>query len=209
MMSFDRSISAVVLAAGQSSRMGRAKQLEVVGGEPMVVRAVRTALASQASEVIVVVGAYADAVTAALAEVRASAGNRLRLVTNPLFASGQASSIRTAVSALGGRCGAALFLPVDQPFVPAGLLNRLISAWRNGAHIAAVAVGGELRGAPAIFDQIHFAELLRLEGDVGARPLLRQYQSEIITVAANEAELRDIDTPEALAAANRNSPSGL
>src|SRR4029434_7961737 len=106
MMSFDRSTSAVVLAAGLSSRMGRAKQLKVVNGEPMVVRAVRTALASQASGVIVVVGAYADAVTAVLEEIRSGAANRLRLVTNPHFASGQASSIRTAVNALPPGCRA-------------------------------------------------------------------------------------------------------
>ena len=93
-------VAAVVLAAGQSRRMGRAKQLEVVDGEPMVVRAVRTALQSDVAQVIVVTGAYADAVTVVLAPVLQEVGNRLQLVHNPDWQTGQASSIRTAVQTL-------------------------------------------------------------------------------------------------------------
>jgi len=191
-------VTAVVLAAGRSSRMGRAKQLEVVDGAPMVVRAVQVALASDATNVMVVTGAYAENVTAILQPLMTEAVGQLRLVHNDAWATGQASSVRTAVQALTVSCQAALFLPTDQPFVPVALLNRLIGAWRTGARLVAPTVNGRTRGAPAIFDRSLWPDLLALEGDTGARPLLQRYQAELITIPADIAWLRDIDTPEDL-----------
>lgn len=188
-------IVAVVLAAGRSSRMGRAKQLEVVAGTPMVVQATQTALASAVGRVIVITGAYAPEVTVILAPLCEAAGDRLRLVHNAAWATGQASSVRTAIAALPASCQAALFLPTDQPFVPVGLLNELIATWLTGARIAAPSVEGQPRGAPAIFDRELWPELLALEGDTGARPLLQRYQAELVTVPADAYWLRDIDTP--------------
>lgn len=185
----------VVLAAGRSSRMGRAKQLEVVAGAPMVVRATQTALASVAAGVIVVTGAYAPEVTVTLSPILESAGDRLRLVHNAAWATGQASSVRTAVMALPSNCQAALFLPTDQPFVPVALLNELMAAWQCGTILVAPSVDGQPRGAPAIFDRTLWPELLALEGDTGARPLLQRHRAQLVTLPAEAAWLRDIDTP--------------
>jgi len=194
------SIGAVVLAAGRSSRMGRAKQLEVVDGAPMVVRAVQTALASQADRVLLVTGAYAEAVLALVAPLQRAVGERLQVVHNAAWATGQASSVRTAVQALPPSCQAALFLPTDQPFAPVALLDDLIAAWRAGAVLAAPAVDGQPRGAPALFDRRLWPELLVLEGDTGARPLLQRHRSNLITIPAMADWLRDIDTPADLPA---------
>ncbi|MCL4858830.1 MAG: nucleotidyltransferase family protein [Caldilineaceae bacterium] len=193
-------VVAVVLAAGLSSRMGQPKQLAEVDGEPMVVRAVKAALASTAESVVVVTGAYAQPVTAALASLLQGAGNRLRTIVNPDYAEGQAGSVRAAVRMLGPADGAVLFLPVDQPFLSPKLLNRLIDAWRRGAQLVSPTVDGELRGAPALFDRTLWPELLALEGDVGARPLLQRHRRHLVTVPAPLHELRDIDTPDDLAA---------
>lgn len=193
-------LAAVILAAGRSSRMGRPKQLETVDGEPMVVRAVRTALQSDVAQVIVVTGAYADAVTTLLTPLRQQTGDRLRLVHNPDWQTGQASSIRAALAALSAANGAAIFLPTDQPFVPSGLLQQLIRAWRGGARLVAPLVDGQVRGAPALFDHSLWAELLTLVGDIGARPLLQKHQAEVVTVAVAAHLLRDIDTPQDLVA---------
>jgi len=188
-------VMTIVLAAGRSSRMGRAKQLEVVDGAPMVVRATQTALASVAADVLVVTGAYAPDVTVTLAPILEAAGDRLRLVHNAAWATGQASSVRTAITALPPHCGAALFLPTDQPFVPVSLLNELIAVWQSGALLVAPTVDGQPRGAPAIFDRTLWPELLALEGDTGARPLLQRHRTQLVTIAAESAWLRDIDTP--------------
>jgi molybdenum cofactor cytidylyltransferase len=126
------------------------------------------------------------------------AGDRLRLVHNAAWATGQASSVRTAVMALPPHCQAALFLPTDQPFVPVALLNELIAVWQGGAPLVAPTVDGQPRGAPAIFDRTLWAELLELEGDTGARPLLQRHRAELVTLPADAQWLRDIDTPEDL-----------
>lgn len=191
-------VAAVILAAGESRRMGQPKQLIHVEGEPMIVRAVQVALESTVNDVLVVLGAHADEIRAALSPIESAAGGRLRWVVNPDYSNGQASSMRTAVNALAPTQGAAIFMLVDQPFVGPPLINRLVEAWRQGARIAASAVDGRVRGAPAIFDRSLWPELLQLEGDVGARPLLQKYRAEVTTVSATDAELRDFDTPEDL-----------
>jgi molybdenum cofactor cytidylyltransferase len=191
-------ISAVVLAAGQSRRMGRPKQLEVVDGEPMVVRAAQIALRSCADRVLVVTGAYAEAVTSLLTPLVVQHAPRLTLTYNPAFTTGQASSIQSALQALPAEVQAVLFLPVDQPFLAPGLLDQLVAAWRAGAALAAAGVEGELRGAPALFDRIFWPELLQLNGDVGARPLLQRHRTQVIPIPADPAQLRDIDTPQDL-----------
>lgn len=191
-------VTAVVLAAGQSSRMGRPKQLEAVAGVPMVVRAVTVALQSGVDTVVVVTGAYADQVQTVLTEMLADHPNRLLLLHNAEWANGQASSVRTAVEHFGATADALLFLPVDQPFLPATLLQQLINVWQQGANLVAPAVDDTVRGAPAIFDQSLFPQLLELTGDVGARPLLQRYRDRLSTVPAQSTWLRDIDTPEEL-----------
>ncbi|MEZ4865623.1 MAG: nucleotidyltransferase family protein [Caldilineaceae bacterium] len=191
-------VTAVVLAAGRSSRMGRAKQLATVAGEAMVVRATRIALASKAERVLVVTGAYADQIKTVLIPLQEENAGRLEFVHNPAWSTGQASSVQTAVHALANTCQAVLFLPTDQPFVPVTLLDNLIIAWQAGALLAAPAVAGQPRGAPAIFDGSIWSDLLDLSGDTGARPLLQRYRNQLITIPAEAAWLHDIDTPEDL-----------
>ncbi len=198
-------VGAIVLAAGRSSRMGRAKQIEVVDGAPMVVRAVNVVLQSDVTAVWVVTGAYAAEVTAALSSLQGFHGARLHLVHNQEWETGQASSVRAAVLALPADIDAALFLPVDQPFVPPILLQQLIAAWQQGAPLAAPSLDGQPRGAPAIFDRSLWGELLALGGDVGARPLLQRHRAELVTVPAEATWLRDIDTPADLATTNPDS----
>lgn len=188
--------AAVVLAAGGASRMGEPKQLLEIDGEALVVRAARLALASRASQALVITGAYGERVQAALAPLQAEAEGRLRLIHNPAWESGQASSIHAATNALADDCQAALFFPVDQPNLPVALLRRMWHAWRVGNDRVATALEGEVRGAPAIFDRRTFAELLALRGDQGARPLLRTNPSAVATLAADISWLADVDTPD-------------
>jgi CTP:molybdopterin cytidylyltransferase MocA len=86
-------VAAVILAAGASSRMGRAKQVAVVDGEPMVVRSVKVALASQASQVWVVTGAHAALVEQALASIVEQQSGVIRFVHNAAWADGQAGAL--------------------------------------------------------------------------------------------------------------------
>ncbi len=188
--------AAVVLAAGESRRMGRPKQLLRWQGEPLVTRAARIALESGASETVVVTGAVADQVEAALAPLREAGRGRLRVVHNPNWQDGQAGSVHAAVDALPAACEAALFLPVDQLRLPAALLRRLWQTWRGGSDLAAVAVDGAIRGAPALFDRRFFGRLRQVQGDGGGGRLLRRHAEEVSAIETPVEWLADVDTPE-------------
>ena len=102
-----RKVAVVLLAAGRSTRMGGPnKMLAEANGQPLVVHAVKAALASQAVEVVVVVGHMADQVRPAI-EQAVPANARLRFVTNPDFAEGLSTSVRTGIAALGAGIDAA------------------------------------------------------------------------------------------------------
>jgi len=183
-------VAVIILAAGGSRRLGRPKQLEVVDGAPLVVRAVRTAQQSGVGPVLVVTGAEGAAIRATLAE----ANTDVAFVANPAWAAGQATSVRAALQALPATVEAAIFAPVDQPQLDPLLLRRLAAVWRTGANLAAPQVDGELRGAPAIFDRDYWRELLALAGDVGGRRVLMAHRDRVTPVPAEATWLLDIDT---------------
>jgi molybdenum cofactor cytidylyltransferase len=187
----------VVLAAGQAQRMGAAKQLLTVDGMPLVERALRTALASAAQQVVLVIGAHGDQVAAAAAPFVA-AHPHVTMVHNPLWAAGQATSMHAGLAALSAAVEGAVFMPVDQPFLPPALLRRMIRAWRQGAPLVAPQADGALRGAPALFDRSLWSELRAITGDVGGRAVLQRHAAQVETVAVAADLLRDLDTPDDL-----------
>ncbi len=191
--------AAIVLAAGEGRRMGRPKQLVLVDGEPMVARAVGTALAAGPSAVLVVTGAHGEQVQAALAPWQAVAGTTLRLVPNPRWAEGQASSMWAGLLALDEAIQAALFLPVDQPLLSPRLLRQMYRRWQAGAPLVTPLVNGQIRGAPALFDRALWPELLAIQGDMGGREVLRRHQHQAAAIPVQPEELQDVDTPEDLA----------
>ncbi len=194
-------VAALVLAAGRSTRMGGPnKMLADANGQPLVVHAVRAALASQAVEVMVVLGHMADQVKAAI--TAAVPTSRLRFVTNPDFADGLSTSVRTGVAALGKDIDAAIVQLGDMPGITSALLDRLIAAFSpvEGRSICVPTVGGK-RGNPVLWDRRFFAEMAKVSGDTGAKHLIGEHADLVCEVEmSGEAAITDIDTPEALAA---------
>jgi len=188
-------VAVVVLAAGQSRRMGRLNKLvETLGSKPLVAYPVDAALASAAVEVVVVTGNEPERVRAALA------GREVRLVHNPDFTQGLASSLKTGIRALGEEVDGALICLGDMPRLTAQHLDRLIAAFApdDQNSIVVPTVDGK-RGNPVLWGRRHFASILNLEGDVGARALIGQNASEVAEVAMeDDAALVDIDTTAAL-----------
>ena len=195
-------VAIVILAAGRSTRMGGPnKLLAEANGQPMVVHAVEAALGSQAVEVVVVLGHMADEVRRAI-EAAAPAKSRLRFVTNPDFADGLSTSVRTGIGALGKDIDAAVVQLGDMPAVNTALLDRLLAAFNpvEGRSICVPTVRGK-RGNPVLWDRRFFAEIGNLSGDTGAKHLIGEHGDLVCEVEmAGEAALTDIDTPEALAA---------
>ena len=187
----------VLLAAGASTRMGSAKQLLELGGQPLVARAVEAALASAAWPVVVVLGAHAARIRPLLARYP------VLIADNPAWAEGMASSLRAGLNTLctfSRGIEAALLAVTDQPAFSAETIARLIETRRTAGHdIVAARYGGRL-GVPALFARAHFPALAALTGEDGARHYLAQHSAETAAVDLPEMAL-DLDTPEDLAQA--------
>lgn len=199
-------IATVILAAGASTRLGRPKQVEPVAGVPLLLRALRVA-ASQPGPVYVVTGAHRELVLALLdqlpADLAAALGTlragRLHVIHNPHWEQGQAASLHASVRHLPATAEAAIWLPVDQPFLTGGLLAQLASAWRRGADLVAPLADGVVRGAPALFDRSRWPALLAVTGDRGGRAVLQQDAAAVAAIPVAAALLRDIDSAQDLA----------
>ena len=194
-------VAIVLLAAGRSTRMGGPnKMLADANGQPLVAHAVKAALASQAVEVVVVLGNMADQVKAAITAAVPAA--HLRFVVNPDFAQGLSTSVRTGIEALGKDIDAAIVQLGDMPGVTSSLLDRLMAAFSpvEGRSICVPTVAGK-RGNPVLWARRFFAEMSRVEGDTGAKHLIGEHADLVCEVEmTGEAAITDIDTPEALAA---------
>jgi molybdenum cofactor cytidylyltransferase len=187
-------IAAIVLAAGASRRLGRPKQLVTYRGAPLLRAIVVEARASACDRVLVVLGANAEPIRPALA------GLDVTVLTNDGWSEGIASSVRCGVRhAWDGDDRAAILLTCDQPELRAAHLDALIAAHRAGARVVASRYAGVL-GVPALFDASLFPDLMVLEGDVGARTVIRDAAPAAAVEWPEGAE--DVDTPEDLARAS-------
>jgi molybdenum cofactor cytidylyltransferase len=186
-------VAAVVLAAGQSSRMGSNKLLADVGGQPMIRRTV-AAMRQAADVTIVVTGRDQGLIEAALD------GLSVTFVHNRDFAAGLSTSLRAGIAALTPDTDAAVIALGDMPLVTPDAVRKLIAAYSPAEHrsICVPVFKGE-RGNPVLWGRQHFEALASLTGDRGARVLFDPLSDEIVDVAmADDAVLRDADTPEAL-----------
>jgi molybdenum cofactor cytidylyltransferase len=195
-------IAGVVLAAGQSARLGRPKQLLPVYGEPLLRYTLRRILASSLDDIIVVIGHEADAVRAAIADLP------VKIVLNPDAARGQSTSVIAGLRALSPEAEAVVFLLADQPTVDPDVIDALIAAWREtGAPVVAPRYTDRI-GNPVLFDRRVFPELTALEGDAGARRIIRAHERSgtLQLVPVETPAPRDVDTEADYAALSTSLP---
>ncbi len=185
-------VSALILAAGPSRRMGTAKLGLPFEGVPMLRRVAEAALGSRCRETVVVLGADQDVYRPLLE------GMPVRIVENPEFGHGMSTSIRAGVAALSAESTAVVILLADQPRITSEIINRLIGVYlQEGKRIVASTYQGVV-GVPALFDRALYLELLTLEGDGGARSVIETYPQHGIAVAVEEGAWQDVDVPEDL-----------
>ena len=188
-------IAALILAAGQSRRMGaRNKLLIEIDGVPMVRRVAEAVLASKARPVFAVLGHEAEQVRNALA------GLDVTMVENPRFAEGLSASLQCGIQALPPEIDAAAVCLGDMPRISAAEIDRLIAAFDPaiGRALCVPTFQGK-RGNPVVIGRQFFAEIQDIAGDVGARQLMGAYP-ELTHEIPMQAQgiLIDIDTPQAL-----------
>ena len=188
-------IGALLLAAGQSRRMGGPnKLLAEIDGIPMVTRVARRLLASRARPIIAVLGNQAEAVDAALGKLP------VERVRNPEFAAGLSTSLKRGIAALPPDLDGVIVCLGDMPLISGRHLDRLIAAFNplEGRAIVVPTRHGK-RGNPVLWSKRFFPEMTELAGDVGAKHLIGEH-AELVTEVEmdDDAVLVDIDTPEAL-----------
>ena len=184
---------AAVLAAGASTRMGTCKLTRPFAGSTLLERALRAARGCAAAETVVVTGAHRDAVARSVQELGA------REAFNPSWERGQSTSVRTAARFAAARgYNLLLVMVADQPYVEAAHLDALLRAYATGGAHACVTQGAQRCGNPCLFDRTCFPLLEELEGDEGARSMLRAHPELAVRAvpAADARVLDDVDTPD-------------
>lgn len=184
-------ITAVILAAGGSSRLGKPKQLISYKGEKLITRTIMNAVEAGVDKVIVVLGSNAEAIRR---EVPADPD--VRVVINEDWESGLASSLAAGVRNVDRLSDGALVLVTDQPLVDALSLEDLVSRFDYSHRVIASSYGTSI-GVPAVFGKEFFRELCSLEGDKGAGHWIRKNILRVTLVALDRAGM-DIDTPDDL-----------
>lgn len=189
-------IAAVILAAGQSTRMGTINKLTIdIGGKPMVRHAAEAALASAARPVIAVTGHQRGEVEAALKDLK------LTFVHNPHYAQGLSTSMKAGLAALPSDIDGAVVLLGDMPRINAAEIDKLITGFNpvEGRAIVVPTRKGK-RGNPVLLGKQLFLELARVEGDSGAREVIANHPDLVAEMEMDgDGVLTDIDTPQALA----------
>jgi CTP:molybdopterin cytidylyltransferase MocA len=187
-------VRGIVLAAGESRRMGQPKAgLQLAPGGPTFAAAVVAVLQqSQLDEVVVVAGAHPEAVRASLLGVTG-----VRVIEHAAWSDGQLSSLRAGLEAVASAdLDAVLVALVDCPRVRASTVGRLIETWRTTrAPIVRPAIGAR-HGHPVIFDRAAFDDIRCAPLDVGAKAVIARWQHALVNVTVDDAGvLADVDTP--------------
>lgn len=184
-------VSAILLAAGESRRMGSFKQLLMFSGKTFVECCVDNLLASMAGEVVVVTGHRET-------DVRAALGSRpVRFAHNPDYRAGMTSSIQHGISALSHQAHACLIALVDQPQIGTNVFNRVIEAYLTECPLIVVPTYAGSRGHPIVVDLKLRAEILQIDQSQGLRQVVNAHPDKTISVEVpTQTVLLDFDTPE-------------
>ncbi len=186
-----RLIAAIILAAGESKRMGRLKQLMPFRGKTILEHSVDNILASKVSEVIVVLGHEAQMVMPKVA-------NRpVRIAINSAYRDGMSTSIASGLSLVGDKVEAVMLALADQPLIDSQIINRIVDEFDSHNHGIVIPVYQGRRGHPVIFDIKYRTELLQLTGDTGGRAIIDRHPEDVLEVDAGSENIYiDIDNLE-------------
>ncbi len=180
-------ISAIILAAGMSSRMRRPKHLLKLGGRTVLGRVVDTFIHSNVGEVLVVVGTASGIGRGELRGVK--------VIQNPESSMGVSTSIKAGLDAVRADSDAAVFGLADKPFVTVGTINSLIESYRASGRGIVIPIYRGIRGNPILFSREFFNELGGLSGDVGGKAVIKKHKERVLEVEVeDEGVLIDINT---------------
>jgi molybdenum cofactor cytidylyltransferase len=182
-------ITVVILAAGRASRMGREKLLLTLGGQPIIRHVVETVRAAGFRDIVVVANPLNEvSIGQVLADLE------VRVVGNPSFEQGLASSIAAGVASVSADAISLLLVQGDQPLVNAEMLKLLVAEWHENKGDFVAASYNDVVTTPVLFGRSLFKEMAALQGDVGARSVLRNHPGRFVSFPAWLGA--DLDTEE-------------
>ena len=183
-------IWAVLLAAGESRRMGTPKQLLPFGRTTVIETALEHILASGADRTLVVLGAAHDRIEPLLKRFP------VEVTVNPDFREGMLSSVRWGISRLPLKARAAMIFLGDQPWITSKTIDRVIDAFRTSGRGLVLPAFGKSGGHPLLIDLKYRAEIESLNPEIGLKELLSRHPEDVCHVQSGEkGVLRDMDTP--------------
>ena len=183
-------IWALLLAAGESKRMGTPKQLLPFGLTTVIETALEHILASAADRTLVVLGAVHDRLEPLLKRFPVS------LTVNPDFREGMLSSVRWGIRHLPPEARAALIFLGDQPWITPETIDRVIHAFKTTGRGLVLPVHGKAGGHPLLIDLKYREEIESLNSAIGLRELLSRHFEDVCRLESGDAGiLRDMDTP--------------
>ena len=186
-------MSAIVLAAGLSSRMGTPKPLLPLRGKPLLAHGLDALRGGGLREIVVVLGAGADRIRRGVS----LAGTKG--VVNPEYEEGMSSSIRAGLRAASPDAGAYLIVLGDQPLVTPATIRAIVARWEETGSRIAVPTYEGVRGNPVLLDRSLSAQMESLRGDVGCRGLVAAHAAEVVEVPVDDPGiLIDVDTADDL-----------
>jgi len=184
-------IVGIVLAAGESKRMGTPKQLLPWGKTIVLQRVIDRAEASRLDRALVVLGHRAEEIADKI-----TVSSKMRIVVNQNYRDGMGASVKCGIRHAPADAEAFMLLLGDQPFIRTRMIDELIDAYRTGRHGIIIPVYDGHRGHPVILDLRYGEELLSI-GDRGARGVIQKHSADILEVPTDMPNiLRDMDTPQ-------------
>jgi molybdenum cofactor cytidylyltransferase len=186
-------IVAVVLSAGESSRMGRPKALLPIGGQTFIERIVAALKQAKLGKIIVILGHNANELQAKISQLP------VEILINTDYKLGQLSSLQLAVQRLQSEidCDGMLVHLVDHPYLVPSLIEEMIRRFYDTKKPIIVPKFHGKRGHPVIFSRDLFAELLNAPMDQGAKAVVNAHRAETLEIETEEEGIAvDIDTPE-------------
>jgi len=182
-------LAIVILAAGQSKRMGEPKAFIKIEGQTLLDRTISNANATKARTIYLVTGAYHEQM------IGIAQNQKLEVIYNNNWQEGMASSLRKAIEIIGQipQIQGVLVLLIDQPFVDAPLLKKLIDGFNENPSQPIASFYKNVNGVPAIFPRSMWKDLLELKGDKGARQLLNQ-REDVVSIPFENGAI-DLDFP--------------
>jgi molybdenum cofactor cytidylyltransferase len=186
-------IAAVILSAGESSRMGRPKALLPIDGQTFIEKIVKALREAGLQNIIVILGHDAEAMRQKITHLPVT------ILVNPEYRKGQLSSLRVAIRHLlaNDTCSGLLVHLVDHPYIDAALVNLLIEGLEDSGKLIAVPRFHGKRGHPVIFARSLFNELLNAPEDQGAKAVVNAHRDETLEIETEDKGITlDIDTPE-------------